>query len=125
MLQRIVNFGTFSRMGRAFSKRKICNITGTLCETLTQVYNKNLINVDGSNISLQLRKRRESARHIRHALLSDDQTRRRNTASAGLRRKTKDILKRCPGFEIRFGKGKLKVLKCCPGFEITSGKGKL
>ena len=28
-----------------------------------QVYNKNLINVDGSNISLQLRKRRESARY--------------------------------------------------------------
>jgi len=50
---------------------------------LHQVYNKNLINVDGSNISLQLRKRRESARHMRHALLSDDQTRRRNTASAG------------------------------------------
>ena len=49
---------------------------------LTQVYNKNLINVDGSNISLQLRKRRESARHMRHALLSED-PRRRNTASAG------------------------------------------
>ena len=32
-----------------------------------QVYNKNLINVDGSNISLQLRKRRESARHMRSA----------------------------------------------------------
>jgi len=49
---------------------------------LHQVYNKNLINVDGSNISLQLRKRRESARHMRHALLADD-PRRRNTASAG------------------------------------------
>jgi len=49
---------------------------------LHQVYNKNLINVDGSNISLQLRKRRESARHMRHALLSED-PRRRNTASAG------------------------------------------
>ena len=49
---------------------------------MTQVYNKNLINVDGSNISLQLRKRRESARHMRHALLSED-PRRRNTASAG------------------------------------------
>ena len=69
----------------------------------TQVYNKNLINVDGSNISLQLRKRRESARHMRHALLSDDQTRRRNTASAGLRRKTKKVLTFVPGFEIRSG----------------------
>ena len=34
---------------------------------MLQVYNKNLINVDGSNISLQLRKRRESARHMRWA----------------------------------------------------------
>ena len=89
MLQLFVNIGTFSKMGRGFSKGKICNWKETLYETLMQVYNKNLINVDGSNISLQLRKRRESARHMRHALLSDDQTRRRNTASAGVRRKTK------------------------------------
>jgi len=50
-----------------------------------QVYNKNLINVDGSNISLQLRKRRESARHMRQALLQEDPAvRRRTTTSAGL-----------------------------------------
>lgn len=48
---------------------------------LHQVYNKNLINVDGSNISLQLRKRRQSAREMRKALISED-LRRRTTHSA-------------------------------------------